>query len=180
MHINLSRKIATTAIITAISLALLLVGAIPFSPLTLIAYCACGILIYYTMSKCGIIFGLLQIAATGLLAFFLLSWLEIVWAPYIILFAPHAAIAFLLDKLKLKIKIIKYIIRYSIMLLFFNVALRGIFEIANAVLFDMDRFVSLVGGYYFVLAIIMSVVFVIYDQAFGWVFKHLAKSKILK
>jgi len=50
---------------------------------------------------------------------------------------------------------------------------------AAYILFDMNAFIDIVGGYY-ILAIIMNIVFILYDQAFSYIYRQLVKTRIFK
>lgn len=96
-----------------------------------------------------------------------------------VMFAPYSLAAFFLNKLKISNKVIGYMIRYSILLVLFNVSLFTVFKLAGTVLFDMAQFAKIIGGY-FVFALIMSAIFILFDQVFIYLYKMLIKSKIFK
>lgn len=178
MFLRNSKKIAYTAILSALGLGFIMAGA--FLPLSFVPFLAASLLLYYLFEKCGIIFGLLSGVTVSLLSLLFLGgagFAEVI--PYIVLFAPHSFAIFFLNKLNLKNLVLKSFIRYIILLPLFNISLYAIFRMATYVLFNMNAFVDIVGGYY-VLAIIMNIVFILYDQTFSYIYRQLVKTKIFK
>jgi hypothetical protein len=178
MFLKNSKKIAYTAILSALGLGFLMLGT--FLPLSFVPFLAASLLLYYLFEKCGIIFGLLSGVTVSLLSLLFLGGASIAEViPYMVLFAPHAFATFFLNKLNLNNKVLKYFIRYIILLPLFNISLYAIFTMATYILFNMNAFVDIVGNYY-VLAIIMNIVFILYDQTFFYIYRQLVKSRIFR
>ena len=178
MFLKSSKKIAYTAILSALGLGFIMAGA--FLPLSFVPFLGASLLLYYLFEKCGIVFGLLSGVTVSLLSLLLLGGAGIAEViPYMVLFAPHSFAAFFLNKLNLKNLVLKYFIRYIILLPLFNISLYAIYRMAAYILFDMNAFIDIVGGYY-ILAIIMNIVFILYDQAFSYIYRQLVKTRIFK
>lgn len=178
MFLKNSKKIAYTAILSALGLGLIMIGV--FLPLSFVPFLGASLLLYYIFEKCGIVFGLLSGATVSLLSILFLGGASIAEViPYMVLFAPHSFATFFLNKLNLKNLALRYFIRYIILLPLFNISLYAIYRMATYILFDMNAFVDIVGGYY-VLAIIMNIVFILYDRTFFYIYRQLVKARIFR
>lgn len=179
MFLKNTKKLAYTAILSALGLALILLGA--YLPLSFVPFLGASLLLYYVFEKCGIVFGLLSGITVSLLSVLFLGGSSIAEViPYMVLFAPHSFASFFLNKLNLKNSFVKYLIRYVILLPLFNISFYVIFKMASYVLFNMKAFVDIVGGHYFVLAIFMNVIFIFYDQTFSYIYRQLVKARIFR
>lgn len=178
MLLNKSKKIAYTAILTALGVGFIMLGA--FLPLSFVPFLGAALLLYYLFEKCGILYGLISGICVSLLCVLFLGGASIAQVvPYMVLFAPHSFAAYFLNKLQIKRAWLKYLTRYLILLPLFNISLFTIYKLATFVSFDMNAFVHIVGAYY-ILAIIMNVVFILYDQTFFYIYRQLVKARIFK
>ena len=178
MLLNKSKKIAYTAILTALGVGLIMLGA--FLPLSFVPFLGAALFLFYLYEKCGVLYGVLSGIGVSLLSILLLGGASIAQVvPYMVLFAPHSFASYFLNKIPLKKPFLKYLTRYSILLPLFNISLYTIYKIATFVLFDMNAFVQIVGAYY-ILALIMNVVFILYDQTFFYIYRLLVKARIFK
>lgn len=178
MLLNKSKKIAYTAVLTALGVGFIMLGT--FLPLSFVPYLSASLLLFYLFEKCGILYGFLSGVAVSLLCIFFLGGASIAYVvPYMVLFAPHSFASYFLNKLPLKNLFLKYLTRYLILLPLFNISLFTIYKLATYILFDMNAFVQIVGAYY-ILALVMNVVFILYDQAFFYIYRQLVRARIFK
>ncbi|HEY8423367.1 MAG TPA: hypothetical protein VIL23_01230 [Clostridia bacterium] len=177
MFLNKSKKIAYTAVLTALGVGFIMLGA--FLPLSFVPFLGASLLLFYLFEKCGIIYGLMSGIAVSLLCVLFLGGNIAQVVPYMVLFAPHSLASYFLNKLHIKKPFLKYLTRYLILIPLFNISLYTIYRLAAFVLFDMNAFIHIVGAYY-ILAIIMSVVFILYDQAFFYIYRQLVRARIFR
>lgn len=172
---NQNRKIAYTAVLTAISF--VMVVSLRFLPLSFFPLIVAALVLYYNIAKCGILWGLLQAAAVSTLGF--LTVVPEIFG-YVLLAAPYAVIVFYLDKLKMHNKFVLVLIRYSLLLVFFNIAIWTIYTFASATLFSMNLLVEVLWNNYFLFAALLSVLFIMCDISFEFIYGQLVRRKIFK
>jgi hypothetical protein len=174
MLLNRSRKIAYTATFLAITVIALV--AARFLPLSVVPFTLMTICLMLVFKLCGLGWGLLlYLASAGISFLFFPAGLV-----YCIFAGPHAIALFLLSKVYINNRIVKYAVEYGVLLVFANAAFFGIYCLADTVLFDMSAFVERLGGYYIALAVILSLVFVIYDLAVRFMFGRLSALKVFR
>lgn len=127
---------------------------------------------YIAFEKSGWIFGCLAIVASLLIAFFSFG-ISSSFLLTSIVFAPYSILTFGIKKFYYT-KPVTAAIRVVIMIVFANIALMLIFFLAKYIAFDFTEAISILHGY-FVLAIIVSVLFVIFDFLFNQLSIRLCK-----
>lgn len=136
-----------------------------FMPLFLAAFC-----IYAACRRAGIAYGVIC-AACSIGLMFLMSGLSIKWIAFIMIFAPYGLLCALIDRVSYFGKIKYAVIRFFIVLVYFNLMFGFVYmiatQIASVVLDGMDvqHWAAMVGGYA-VLAVIMSVIMMPLDFIF--------------
>lgn len=148
--------VATTLSIVAMALTLVL-------PLKISLLLVCSVCYYLILEKCKLVYGLLTIAASLLIMFFIGGFSS----PFIlnaIIFAPYSILAYYIKRFRHN-KAATCAIREVIVVAFANLALMGVFFLMKYVSFDIAGVISNLGGYW-VLAIIISVFAIVFDFLF--------------
>lgn len=175
MLLNRTQRITYTAALTAIACVMLTAAHfLPFS--SVLPMLVAALLLYYNIVKCGIVMGVISALITGGVGYFAAPTVVIAYA---LMFAPYAVIAYFLDKVKLPSKAGVMAVRYAVLIVFFNLSLWLVYYLSSS-LFGMADIVAKLWGLYPLFAAIMSVLFVMCDYAFRYLYGQLVRRKIFK
>ncbi len=129
MKSDLTKKIAYSAICTAISAVVVLITA--FSPAKIVPLIFVSLCVYIAFKRCGIVYGILTAIATALISF-ALSGIQLSFVALVSLFIPYAIIAYAMQKLSYD-KLLHAIIRLLITATLYAVAFIVIINLVDII-----------------------------------------------
>lgn len=129
---------------------------------------------YLLFSVCGMYYGIAALILSCAASAFMFP----AGMLYLLFFAPHAFLCFIMSKIRLK-PVFKYALRYAVLLVFCNISLFVLHKAAMLVMFDMERILDTLGGYA-VLTVVFSAVFIIYDLLFQNIRKAVSAMPVVK
>ena len=168
-----TRQITVSAVATALaSVCIILTNFIPLRVTLLMFAAGC---FFVAFDKAGIVFGLLTIAASILISFFTKPFSSAFFLTAIV-FAPYSLIAFFMRKLYYT-NLKGAVIRLAVSAVFANIAFAAIWLLIKFASVAIDFSVAEVVGKlgYFLVALILTVFFMLFDVVFNQVTIRLTK-----
>ena len=168
-----TKKITVSAVATALaSVCIILTNFIPLRITLLMFAAGC---FFVAFDKAGIVFGLITIAASILISFFTKPFSSAFFLTAIV-FAPYSLVAYFMRKLYYT-NLKGAAIRLAVSAVFANVAFAAIWLLIKFVGIAIDFSVADVIGKlgYFLVALILTVFFMLFDVVFNQVTLRLTK-----
>ena len=152
MKNELTKKIAYSAICTAISVVAVLITV--FSPAKIVPLIFVSLCVFVAFMRCGIVYGLLTALATGLICF-AISGIQLSFIALVALFIPYAIIAYAINKLtydKLSHAIIRLVITATLYAVAFIIMINLVDIIAGTAIMTL---INKVGGVLVVIGMVI-------------------------